>query len=200
MELICFGVILLVKINVVEMEVFENFYKLFSLFYLFCDCDYYYQVMQGDIGRKIFDLMKSKGYFGLIFYDGGVCSFYGNKLVLKLDDLKGMKVCVQLSSGVVEMIKVMGGNLMLLDYGELYIVLQQGVVDMVENSVMVLIIMCYGEVVKFFSFDEYIMVFDVVLMSNVVFDKFSLENQVVILKVVKELMSYMKDLWSEEEK
>lgn len=44
------------------------------------------------------------------------------------------------------------------------------------------------------------MVPDVVLMSNAAFDKLSPENQAVILKAAKESMSYMKDLWSEEEK
>lgn len=57
------------------------------------------QVMQGDIGRKILDSTKNKGYFGLTFYDGGARSFYGNKPVLKPDDLKGMKVRVQPSPG-----------------------------------------------------------------------------------------------------
>ena len=181
MELIRSGAIPLVKTNAAEMEAFENSYKLFSLPYLFRDRDHYYQVMQGDIGRKILDSTKSKGYFGLTFYDGGARSFYGNKPVLKPDDLKGMKVRV-------------------LDYGELYTALQQGVVDMAENSVMALTTMRHGEVAKSFSLDEHTMVPDVVLMSNAAFDKLSQENQAVILKAAKESMSYMKDLWSEEEK
>ncbi|EEY1112015.1 TRAP transporter substrate-binding protein DctP, partial [Escherichia coli] len=124
----------------------------------------------------------------------------GNKPVLKPDDLKGMKVRVQPSPGAVEMIKVMGGNPTPLDYGELYTALQQGVVDMAENSVMALTTMRHGEVAKSFSLDEHTMVPDVVLMSNAAFDKLSPENQEVILKAAKESMSYMKDLWSEEEK
>ncbi len=200
MELIRSGAIPLVKTNAAEMEAFENSYKLFSLPYLFRDRDHYYQVMQGDIGRKILDSTKSKGYFGLTFYDGGARSFYGNKPVLKPDDLKGMKVRVQPSPGAVEMIKVMGGNPTPLDYGELYTALQQGVVDMAENSVMALTTMRHGEVAKSFSLDEHTMVPDVVLMSNAALDKLSPENQEVILKAAKESMSYMKDLWSEEEK
>ncbi|EGP9754672.1 TPA: TRAP transporter substrate-binding protein DctP, partial [Escherichia coli] len=104
------------------------------------------------------------------------------------------------SPGAVEMIKVMGGNPTPLDYGELYTALQQGVVDMAENSVMALTTMRHGEVAKSFSLDEHTMVPDVVLMSNAAFDKLSQENQAVILKAAKESMSYMKDLWSEEEK
>lgn len=200
MELIRSGAIPLVKTNAAEMEAFENSYKLFSLPYLFRDRDHYYQVMQGDIGRKILDSTKSKGYFGLTFYDGGARSFYGNKPVLKPDDLKGMKVRVQPSPGAVEMIKVMGGNPTPLDYGELYTALQQGVVDMAENSVMALTTMRHGEVAKSFSLDEHTMVPDVVLMSNAAFDKISPENQAVILKAAKESMSYMKELWSEQEK
>ncbi|VFS93774.1 TRAP dicarboxylate transporter subunit DctP [Escherichia coli] len=173
MELIRSGAIPLVKTNAAEMEAFENSYKLFSLPYLFRDRDHYYQVMQGDIGRKILDSTKSKGYFGLTFYDGGARSFYGNKPVLKPDDLKGMKVRVQPSPGAVEMIKVMGGNPTPLDYGELYTALQQGVVDMAENSVMALTTMRHGEVAKSFSLDEHTMVPDVVLMSNAAFDKLS---------------------------
>ncbi|WP_400168622.1 TRAP transporter substrate-binding protein DctP [Escherichia coli] len=131
----------------------------------------------GRYGEKILNSTKSKGYFGLTFYDGGARSFYGNKPVLKPDDLKGMKVRVQPSPGAVEMIKVMGGNPTPLDYGELYTALQQGVVDMAENSVMALTTMRHGEVAKSFSLDEHTMVPDVVLMSNAAFDKLSQENQ-----------------------
>ena len=60
MELIRSGAIPLVKTNAAEMEAFENSYKLFSLPYLFRDRDHYYQVMQGDIGRKILAQRKAK--------------------------------------------------------------------------------------------------------------------------------------------
>ncbi len=71
---------------------------------------------------------------------------------------------------------------------------------MAENSVMALTTMRHGEVAKSFSLDEHAIVPDVVLMSNAAFDKLHRGNQAVILKAAKESMSYMKDLWSEEEK
>lgn len=200
MELIRSGAIQLVKTNAAEMESFESSYKLFSLPYLFRDRTHYYQVMQGDIGQHILESTKAKGYFGLTFYDGGARSFYGNKPILTPDNLKGMKVRVQPSPGAVEMIKVMGGNPTPLDYGELYTALQQGVVDMAENSVMALTTMRHGEVAKAFSLDEHTMVPDVLLMSNIAFDKLSPESQAAVKKAAKESMEYMKTLWSEEEK
>ncbi|STM48778.1 TRAP dicarboxylate transporter subunit DctP [Escherichia coli] len=63
MELIRSGAIPLVKTNAAEMEAFENSYKLFSLPYLFRDRDHYYQVMQGDIGRKIPRLNEKQRLF-----------------------------------------------------------------------------------------------------------------------------------------
>ncbi|MEE7534240.1 TRAP transporter substrate-binding protein [Klebsiella huaxiensis] len=199
MELIRSGAIQLVKTNAAEMESFENAYKIFSLPYLFRDRESYYKMMQGDAGQEILNSTKSKGYFGLTFYDGGSRSFYGNKAILKPEDLKGLKVRVQPSPGAVEMIKVMGGNPTPLDYGELYTALQQGVVDMAENSVMALTTMRHGEVAKNFSLDEHTMVPDVLLMSNASFDKLNEADKAAVQKAAKESMEYMKTLWSEEE-
>lgn len=200
MELIRSGAIPLVKTNAAEMESFADAYKLFSLPYLFRSRESYYQVMQGEIGQQILNSTRSKGYFGLTFYDGGSRSFYGNKAILKPEDLKGLKVRVQPSPGAVEMIKVMGGNPTPLDYGELYTALQQGVVDMAENSVMALTTMRHGEVAKNFSLDEHTRVPDVLLMSNAAFDKLNDADKAAVLKAAQESMEYMKTLWSEEER
>ncbi|WP_411511960.1 TRAP transporter substrate-binding protein [Escherichia coli] len=200
MELIRSGAIPLVKTNAAEMEAFENWSTFLILPYLFRDRDHYYQVMQGDIGRKILDSTKSSNLLGFRFRASAARSFYGNKPGPRHNDLKGMKVRVQPSPGAVGVIVCMGGNLTPANHPDLWTALQQGVVDMAENSVMALTTMRHKRMVKSFSLDEHTMVPDVDLMSNAAFDKLSQENQAVILKAAKESMSYMKDLWSEEEK
>ncbi|WP_094752028.1 TRAP transporter substrate-binding protein [Psychromonas sp. CD1] len=199
LELLQNGAIAMAKSNAAELEAFAPAYGVFNLPYIFKDRAQYYRVMQGEIGESILQSSKDKGFIGLTFYDAGARSFYAKKPIRTPNDLKGLKVRVQLSQTAIAMVEALGGHPTPLAYGELYTALQQGVVDAAENNITALTINRHGEVAKFYSLDEHTMVPDVLVISTKVWNNLSKSNQVALKRACDESMLKMKELWTETE-
>ena len=167
MELLQSGSLDMAKSNASELEAFEPSYGAYNIPYLFHNVDHYYRaLLDPEVGQKILDSSKGKGFVGLTYYDGGARSFYAAKPIKSPADLKGMKIRVQPSPTAVEMIKLMGASPTPLAYGELYTALQQKVVDGAENNQTALTLARHGEVAKFFSEDEHTMIPDVLVIGQ----------------------------------
>lgn len=203
-ELLQAGSLDMAKSNASEMEAFESTYGAFNIPYLFRNVEHYYAALKDpEIGQKILDASKGKGFLGLTYYDGGARSFYANKAIKSPEDLKGLKIRVQPSPSAVRMMELLGGSATPLAYGELYTALQQKVVDGAENNPTALTLVRHGEVAKIFSEDEHTMIPDVLLISEKTWAKLTPEQQEIIKKAADNSMMYHKDLWVkmiEEEK
>ncbi|UXN34117.1 TRAP transporter substrate-binding protein [Avibacterium paragallinarum] len=197
MELLQAGSLDMAKSNASEMEDFEISYGAFNLPYLFQDREHYYRVLADqEVGQKILQNSKDKGFIGLTYYDGGARSFYANKPIKSPEDLKGMKIRVQPSPTAVEMIKLMGASPTPLAYGELYTALQQKVVDGAENNETALTLARHGEVAKYFSEDEHTMIPDVLLISLKSWNKLTPEQQKILKQAADNSMLYHKEIWT----
>ncbi|QHB16908.1 TRAP transporter substrate-binding protein [Mannheimia pernigra] len=203
-ELLQAGSLDMAKSNASEMESFEPSYGAFNIPYLFHNVDHYYAALKdSEVGQKILEASKGKGFLGLTYYDGGARSFYANKEIRTPADLKGLKVRVQPSPSAVKMMELLGGSATPLAYGELYTALQQKVVDAAENNETALTLARHGEVSKVFSQDEHTMIPDVLLISEKTWAKLTPEQQKAIKTAADNSMMSHKDLWAkmiEEEK
>ncbi|OOF82237.1 hypothetical protein BKG94_00240 [Rodentibacter ratti] len=196
MELLQSGSLDMAKSNASELEAFEPSYGAYNIPYLFHDADHYYRtLLDPEVGQKILDSSKGKGFIGLTYYDGGARSFYADKPIKSPADLKGMKIRVQPSPTAVEMMKLMGASPTPLAYGELYTALQQKVVDGAENNQTALTLARHGEVAKYFSEDEHTMIPDVLVIGQKSWDKLTPEQQQALKKAADDSMMYHKDLW-----
>ncbi|TCP96555.1 tripartite ATP-independent transporter DctP family solute receptor [Cricetibacter osteomyelitidis] len=197
-ELLQSGSLDMAKSNASELEAFEPVYGAFNLPYLFKDTDHYYRVLQSpEVGQKILDLTKGKGFIGLTYYDAGSRSFYAKKPIRTPEDLKGLKVRVQPSPSALEMVEYMGASPTPLAFGELYTALQQGVVDAAENNPTALTLMRHGEVAKFFSEDEHTIIPDVLVIGEKSWAKLTPEQQAIVKKAANDSMMAHKTLWAE---
>lgn len=196
MELVQSGSLDMAKSNASEMEAFEPAYGAFNVPYLFKDSEHYYRVLKDDeVGKKILQISKGKGFIGLTYYDAGSRSFYASKPINSPADLKGLKIRVQPSPSALEMVKLMGASPTPLAFGELYTALQQGVVDAAENNPTALTLMRHGEVSKFYSEDEHTIIPDVLLISEKSWAKLTLEQQEILKQAADNSMMTHKDLW-----
>ncbi len=196
MELIQSGSLDMAKSNASELEAFEPSYGAFNVPYLFKDSEHYYKTLQDpEIGGKILESTKGKGFIGLTYYDAGSRSFYASKPIRTPADLKGLKVRVQPSPSALEMVKLMGASPTPLAFGELYTALQQGVVDAAENNPTALTLMRHGEVSKFFSEDEHTIIPDVLLISEKSWENLTPEQQKAVKQAADHSMMTHKDLW-----
>ena len=94
------------------------------------------KIFQGPLGKMLSEEMKKRtGVYVIAWGEAGFRNILSKKPILKLDDLKGVKIRVPESSISLSLFKLMGGNATPVAYAELYTALQTGVVDAAEGTI-----------------------------------------------------------------
>ncbi|UCD39304.1 MAG: TRAP transporter substrate-binding protein, partial [Fidelibacterota bacterium] len=177
-ELLQIGSLAMTKVSTAPLEAFVPEMKIFGIPYIFRDDDHRWEVLSGEIGRRL--LLAGEDYFlrGLCYYDAGSRSFYTKERPINTPaDLQGLKIRVMKSITSVKMVQALGGSATPIPWGELYTSLQQGVVDGAENNPPSFYLSRHYEVCKYYSLDEHTAVPDILLMSTVVWNKLSAQEQ-----------------------
>lgn len=199
-ELLQIGSLAITKVSAAVMESFVEDYKVFGLPYIFRSKEHAYKVFDGEIGEDLLLSTKNKRIRGLCYYDAGSRSFYTiSKPIEHPDDLAGMKIRVMNSVTAVGMVRALGGSATPISWGELYTALQSGVVDGAENNPPSLYTSRHYEVCKFYSLDEHTTIPDVLVISQVVWDKLTDQEKGWIQQAADESAVLQRKLWAESE-
>lgn len=110
-------------------------FQVFDLPFLFPNQEVLHRVMDGEVGKKLFAKLDSKGVTGLAFWDNGFKQMSSNKPMHSVSDLNGLKMRIQSSKVLSAQMKALGANPQVMAFSEVYTALQQGVVDGTENPV-----------------------------------------------------------------
>ena len=197
-ELLQIGSLAMTKVSTAPLEAFVPEMKIFGVPYVFRDDEHRWKVLKSSIGKRL--LLSGQKHFlrGMCYYDAGSRSFYTKeKPILKPEDLKGMKIRVMKSITAVEMVQSLGGSATPIPWGELYTALQQGVVDGAENNPPSFYLSRHYEVCKYYCLDEHTAVPDILLMSTVVWNNLTEQEQVWLQEAVDESVEVQKILWKE---
>lgn len=198
LELLQIGSLAMTKVSCSVLEGFVPIYKVFSLPYIFNNDEHKYKIFEGLIGKEL--LLKTEPFWlrGLCFYDAGSRSFYTkDKPVNTPDDLTGLKIRTQESATSVRMVNAMGGSATPIAWGELYTALQQGVVDGAENNPPSFYLSRHYEVCKYYTINEHTGVPDVLVISTVVWNDLTEQEQKWLQESADESYIYQKKLWKE---
>ncbi|MGP9818509.1 TRAP transporter substrate-binding protein [Salinarimonas sp. NSM] len=109
-------------------------YRVLSLPYVFSGSDEAYEILNGETGREMLDLLGDYGMYGLGWGAIFERSVGSRTPVTSVEDLQGLKIRVLPTPGFVEAYKAMGTQPTPMAYGELFMALQNGVVDALEIS------------------------------------------------------------------
>lgn len=116
---------------------FTPFAKEFNLWdvpFLFRDTEHLHNVMDGEVGKILRDVISSKGYIALDYWDAGFKQFSTNKKPIILpSDAERQKMRIMSSKVLEEQTKAIKAIPQVLPFGEVYSALQTGVVDAAEN-------------------------------------------------------------------
>lgn len=197
-ELLQIGSLAMTKVSTAPLEAFVPEMKIFGVPYVFRDDEHRWKVFNGPIGKKL--LRAGQKYFlrGMCYYDAGSRSFYTKeKPVNEPADLEGLKIRVMKSITSVKMVKSLGGSPTPIPWGELYTALQQGVVDGAENNPPSFYLSRHYEVCKYYSLDEHTAVPDILLISTVVWNNLTKQEQIWLQEAVDESVEQQKLLWKE---
>jgi tripartite ATP-independent transporter DctP family solute receptor len=200
-ELIQLGSLAITKVSAAVMEGFTNNYQVLGLPYVFRSKAHAFKVLDGPIGDELLASTEKFNLKGLCFYDAGARSFYTlNKSIETPEDLKGLKMRVMKSQTAMSMVKALGGSPTPISWGELYTALQSGVVDGAENNPPSLYTSHHYEVCKNYSLNEHTRVPDVLIISTVVWNKLSDQQQKWLQAAAKKSVIEERKLWAASEK
>ncbi|MBU2998013.1 TRAP transporter substrate-binding protein [Cellulophaga baltica] len=200
LELLQIGSLDMTKISVGTLENFAPKMKVLGLPFLFRDKEHVFQVLDGEIGKKLLVESEQFRLKGLGYYDAGSRSFYSkNRPIYKPSDLKGLKVRVMESITAMDMVKALGGSPTPISWGELYTSLQQGVVDGAENNPPSFYLSRHYEVCKFYSLDEHTVLPDVLVIATQFWDNLSEQEKEWLQEAVDNSVVYQRKLWAEAE-
>jgi tripartite ATP-independent transporter DctP family solute receptor len=143
-----------------ELAAFYKNIQVLSIPYLFTSQKQAYAVLDGKIGKQLFeDMTKKTGLRVLCVYaNGGFRSFSNSKRPIKTaSDMKGLKIRTMDSPIHMEMVRVLGATPTPISWAEVYSALQTGVVDGQENSALTIITGSLQEVQKYYTLDNHCM-------------------------------------------
>jgi tripartite ATP-independent transporter DctP family solute receptor len=169
-----------------------------SLPYLFRSPEHARNVMSGPIGDEIAAGFDQYGVVVLAFYDGGARSFYNSDHpVNSIADLAGQKYRVIQSDVFVDMVQALGASATPMPYGEVYSAIETGVIDGAENNFPSYESAKHFEVAQHFSLDEHTIVPEVFVISKMIWDGMTPEDQEIFRAAARESMTRQWELWDE---
>ncbi|MBQ9494818.1 MAG: TRAP transporter substrate-binding protein [Treponema sp.] len=200
-EQLQFGAIDFTRVSVSPLAEFSKSLNVLQLPYLYRDADQMWKVLDGEIGQDFLKSLEASGFVGLSWFDAGARNFYNSRRPINsLADLRGLKIRVQESQQMMDMVQALGANPTPMAYGEVYSALQTGVIDGAENNWPSFESTSHYEVSKYFVLDEHTRVPEPQLVSKMTWNKLSAADQQIIRAAAAEAAKLERKLWIEREK
>ncbi|MCI8830486.1 MAG: TRAP transporter substrate-binding protein [Lachnospiraceae bacterium] len=177
------------KLNVLQMP------------YLYNSSEHMWSVLEGDIGHEFLNSFEGSNLVALSWYDAGARSFYSSKKPIRtLEDVRGMRIRVQESGLMREMIKALGANAVSIKYGEVYSAFQTGEIEAAENNWSSYESTGHYEVAPYYTVDEHSRVPEVQIVSEITWDKLPEEYRNIIRECAQESARYEREEWEKYQK
>jgi tripartite ATP-independent transporter DctP family solute receptor len=186
------------RVSLSQVAEFEPELNVLQMPYLYNDADHMWRVLEGEIGDYFLDLIKDIDLCGLSWYDSGTRNFYNSvKPVTSLEDLEGMKIRVQQSEPMIDMIDCLGATAVPISYEEVYSALELGTIDGAENNWPSYEDTDHYKVALYFCEDEHTRVPEMQICSIHTWNLLSEEDKEIIRECALESAEYERKLWNE---
>ena len=168
--------------------------------YLFRDREHMFQVLDGPIGDEIRGFLVDQNLYGLCWFDAGFRNFYNSQKEIRTPaDMRGMKIRVQESALMMDMIRFLGASPTPMAYGEIYTSIQNGIVEGAENNWPSYISAGHYEVAKFFTVSQHMASPEMILINTATWDSFTDEEKEIVLAGAVEGARVEREEWLKAE-
>jgi len=156
-------------------------------------------VVDGPVGKKLFDKLPEKGLVGLGYFELGFRNVTNSRRpITKAEDFQGIKLRVLQSPLFIDLFNTLGSNTVAMPFPEVYTALEQRVIDGQENPVTVISDTKFQEVQKYLSLTRHIYNAQSVLLSKKTWDKFSDEEKKIVQSSLTEAQTYQRQVSREK--
>ena len=185
------GAIDLNRTNVAPIGSLVPVANVLSLPFLFRSFEHLHRVLDQGIGQEILAQFQPHGFVGLTFYDSGARSIYNSvRPIRSLADMKGLRIRVQQSSLMSDMMKALGADPVELPYGQVSTGLSTRLIDGAENNWPSYVTTGHYKLASYYTLTEHSMSPEVLVMSRPAWESLSGEDRDIFLEV------FMRSLWT----
>ena len=190
------GVIELNRTNIVPLGAFIPSVNALAMPFLFRSPEHLHKVLDGELGADILDSFQPHGFVGLTFYDSGARSIYNSvRPIRSIADLKGLKIRVQQSQLMVDMIKALGAEPVELPYGQVLTGLATKLIDGAENNWPSYVTTDHFRHAGYYTLTEHLMAPEVLVMSAKAWDSLDDADRRIFRDAARESNRFMRGKW-----
>lgn len=171
-----------------------------ALPFLFRSIEHMQKVLDGPIGAEILGGFEPHGFVGLAFYDSGARSIYnGVRPVRSLADLKGLRIRVQQSEQMNQMMRALGATPVELPYGQVLTGLATKLIDGAENNWPSFVTTDHYKHAGHYTLTEHTMSPEVLVMSLKAWQTLSPEDRRIFREEARRSSQFMREKWRDLE-
>jgi tripartite ATP-independent transporter DctP family solute receptor len=194
------GAIDLNRTNVALIGSFVPSMNVLAMPFLFRSIEHLQKVLDGPIGNEILDSFEPYGFVGLAFYDSGARSIYNSAHPVRtMADLKGLRIRVQQSELMSNMIRSLGAEPVELPYGQVLTGLATKLIDGAENNWPSFITTDHYKYAGFYTLTEHTMSPEVLVMSLKAWQSLTPEDQKIFREAARKSGYFMREKWRDLE-
>jgi tripartite ATP-independent transporter DctP family solute receptor len=201
LEQVQFGGIDIARVSLSAMSAFDPVLDALQMPYLYRDDAHLWKVLKGDIGRELLAGLETSGFVGLGWFEAGSRSFYNSKRPVKApEDLKGMRIRVQESSLMMDLVTAFGATPVPMAYGDVYSALLTGTIDGAENNWPSYYSWSHQRVAPYMTIDEHTSVPEVIVGSKISMDLLSTQDRSLLADCAAAALEYQRAQWAAYER
>src|SRR3954449_5255964 len=168
--------------------------------FLFRSIDHLQKVLDGPIGNEILNSFEPYGFVGLTFYDSGARSIYNNvRPVRTLADIKGLRLRVQQSQLMSDMVRALGAEPVELPYGQVITGLATRLIDGAENNWPSFVTTDHYKFAGYYTLTEHTMSPEVLVMSRKAWESLSSDERKIFREAAQQSSRFMREKWKDLE-
>ena len=191
------GAIDLNRTNVAPLGSLVPVANVLSLPFLFRSFEHLHSVLDQAVGEEILAQFQRHGFVGLTFYDSGARSMYNSvRPVRSFADMKGLRIRVQQSSLMSDMIKALGAEPVELPYGQVSTGLSTRLIDGAENNWPSYVTTGHYRLAPYYTLTEHTMSPEVLVMSLPAWESLSDEDKAIFVEAAVSSNAFMRSLWT----
>jgi tripartite ATP-independent transporter DctP family solute receptor len=194
------GAIDLNRTNVALIGTFVPAMNVLAMPFLFRSIEHLQKVLDGPIGDEILGSFEPFGFVGLAFYDSGARSVYNSvRPIRSIADMKGLRLRVQQSELMSDMIKALGAEPVELPYGQVRTGLATKLIDGAENNWPSFVTTDHYKYAGNYTLTEHTMSPEVLVMSRKAWDSLSPEDRAIFREAALQSSHFMRARWRDLE-
>ena len=195
------GAIHFIRVGINPLSAINPVMNALAMPFLFRDRDHMFKVLDGPIGQELLESLQSQNLLGLCWLDAGFRNFYNaRKEIHTPADMAGLKIRVQESALMMDMVRFLGAQPTPMAYGEVYSGIQNGVIDGAENNWPSYITAAHFEVAKYFTENQHMASPEMILINTGVWNNLTDAEKKIIKDGAIEGARVEREEWLAAEK